>query len=219
MALPWKEKDCGALDYILAAAPSPRPKAGSFLAIVIAVATLFVPETASLGDSMPDEHQQKANFLLNFARFIEWPTNAFASAKDPFTVALFGEVPFAGTVERHMVGRKIRGRQVVVHQPKDVEEIQPCQILFVGPDEDAHLEAIFARIQSKPVLTVGESKAFVNRRGCIQLICDEGRVSFRLNLDAALSAKLTISSKLIRIAKPIYISPETLVEPKRDSIP
>ena len=51
---------------------------------------LLVPATApaqGIDDVETKEAKVKSAFLLNFARYVEWPENAFASSNSPVVIA------------------------------------------------------------------------------------------------------------------------------------
>jgi hypothetical protein len=62
--------------------------------IKIVAATLMVRFSAAAQTTMEMEYRIKANFLATFPNFIEWPENAFPSAKAPFLVCVAGAFPF-----------------------------------------------------------------------------------------------------------------------------
>ena len=60
---------------------------------------------------------------------------------------------------------------------------------------------IINTVKSLPILTIGETPGFA-RRGCIiNLIVEDNKVRFEVNLDAAKLADLNISSRLLALAK------------------
>src|SRR5216117_3696610 len=46
------------------------------------------------------EYQVKAVWLLNFARFVEWPATAFTRAHGPLVVGVLGKDPFGKDLEK-----------------------------------------------------------------------------------------------------------------------
>jgi hypothetical protein len=55
------------------------------------------------------EYQVKAAFLFNFAKFIEWPTDAFSNEKTPITLCVFRYDPFGSALDG-----VIRGKQSTI---------------------------------------------------------------------------------------------------------
>jgi len=53
------------------------------------------------------------------------------------------------------------------------------------------------------VLTVGESERFVQEGGMIGFLLEDNKIRFEINLDAAVHARLKVSSRLLAIAKTV----------------
>ena len=65
---------------------------GKFKLLPAIIATLVVALPCA-ADEPSQEYKVKAAFLYNFARFVEWPSEAFASADAPFVIAVVGTDP------------------------------------------------------------------------------------------------------------------------------
>lgn len=147
------------------------------------------------------ENSVKAVFLLNFARFVEWPPNAFASFGSPFVIGVLGDDPFGRALEAAVSREAIGGHKLIMERYRRVEEIRSCHILFIGETESGRYGQIFAGLAGRMILTVGDNDSFARRGGMIQFVTEAGRIRLRINLNAARAAKLTISSKLLRQAE------------------
>ena len=85
----------------------------------------------------PLEYQVKAVFLLNFTKFIEWPTAAFGAADSPIAICVLGDDPFGSTLDQVVAGEVVSGRKVVVQRIKKALPPQSCQVLFFSGTEKA----------------------------------------------------------------------------------
>ena len=54
---------------------------------------------AGHAEGPPDEYQVKAAFLYNFAKFVEWPQEAFQNQSEPLVVCVLGDNPFGRTLD------------------------------------------------------------------------------------------------------------------------
>jgi hypothetical protein len=52
-----------------------------------------------------------------------------------------------------------------------------------------------------PVLTIGEIPGFAKRGGIINLVLEDNKVHFEVNVEAAKEADLNISSRLLALAR------------------
>jgi hypothetical protein len=148
-----------------------------------------------------EEYQVKAAFLYNFAKFVEWPPDAFKTPKDPILVCVLGHNPFGSGLEDVIRGKSIDGRAFAFRQVADAEEASACQILFIASSEGKRFRSLYGNSRPAGVLTVGEAQGFAAGGGVINFKLDGGRVRFEINVDAAEHAQIHISSKLLSLAE------------------
>lgn len=146
------------------------------------------------------EYQVKAAFLYNFGKFVDWPVTAEDSGK-PLVISVFGTDPFGPVLDRIVQGRLVRGRSVIIRRPIRIEELLPCQILFVSSSEKGRMPTILHALDGASVLTVGEMEGFLQLGGMIGFVVENDKVRFEINEDAARRNGLRISSKLLTLAK------------------
>jgi len=147
------------------------------------------------------EHDVKAVFLLNFARFVEWPDRAFAATNAPVVIGILGNDPFGAVLDQAVAGETIGGRPLVIRRGQRLADVQPCHVLFVCQSETPRLGAILPAAQAGNALTVGETEAFARAGGIIRFITEGNRVRFTINAEAAGKAQLRVSAKLLKLAQ------------------
>lgn len=162
---------------------------------------LLVGAGLLLAAGAPGEYQVKAVFLYNFAQFVEWPAAAFADASTPFAICVLGEDPFGKQLDDVVHGETVAGRPMLVRRMGDVAESQGCHILFISTSQSANLGRIHVALEGRSVLTVSDMEAFTSRGGMVRLYTESNRIRLRIGLAAATEARLTISSKLLRLAE------------------
>lgn len=149
------------------------------------------------------ELQVRAQFVYNFANFVEWPDEAFAAINSPIRVCLFGKVEFApylNTFSGTLIGR----RSLQVKQAKALDEVRSgCHILYVGKDERVRLPTFWSQIQYLYVLSVGERNEFADKGGIINILRTKDRLRFDVNIENALSNGLFLDSDLLALARTI----------------
>jgi hypothetical protein len=173
------------------------PAVGLIFAVLLAAGGL----QSSAQKAPTPEYQLKAVFLFNFAEFVEWPTNAFPAADSPLIIGVLGDDPFGAHLDTTVRGEKVNGRPLAVQRFRRVEDIAACHILFISRSESTRLEQILAGLKGRSILTVGDLDNFASRGGMIRFVTDKNKIRLRINLEAAKSANLTISSKLLRPAE------------------
>jgi hypothetical protein len=151
-------------------------------------------------ESPPTEYQLKAAFLLNFAKFVEWPPAAFAEAASPIVLGVLGENPFGDGLERTIRDKTINNLPLVVKAFRSSAEATNCHMLFISASERARLPEILGSLRGASVLTVGETDRFTETGGMINFVRQRNKIRFQINEVAAKSVGLKISSKLLSLA-------------------
>jgi YfiR/HmsC-like len=150
------------------------------------------------------EYQVKAAFLLNFAKFVDWPPTVFEDEKHPITVCVFGYDPFGGALDELIRGKNINNRELLARRINELPDLKTCQLVFVSEREEKRLPEILNSLKGASALLVGEGEDFAERGGGIQFILENNRLRFAVNLDAVQRAHLTVSSKLLALAKIVH---------------
>jgi hypothetical protein len=163
-------------------------------AAVMALGNLTVEAQASR------EYQLKAVFLFNFAQFTDWPDSAFANAKSPLVIGIVGADPFGSALKATIHDESIKGRPIVLEHYSHVADIKPCHMLFITQPELRHIDEIVNSVKDKPVLTVADNGGAASAAAIIRFTLQNNKVHFRINVEAAQAAKLSLSSKLLRVA-------------------
>ena len=180
-------------------APSPRSRHHFYRAALILLLALFPLPTPAAPPAK--EYDVKAVFLFNFAQFVKWPENAFASKDSPLVLGVLGNDPFGASLDEAVRGKSVDSRNMEVRRFRSVEEAKGCNILFVSASEMTQLPSVLEALKENYVLTVGETDRFAREGGMIGFVEREGRIRLLVNLEAVQAAKLTVSSKLLRVAE------------------
>ena len=161
---------------------------------------LSVPSGSTLAQEAA-EGDAKAAFLFHFTTLVEWPKDAFPTEDSKVNVGVFGDEEFTRTVRTLLADKKAHSRPFVVKRLVNPADAKTCQILFLREGETRKMGAAYDSIKKLPILTVGESDEFLDQGGMINLYFEEKQLRFEMNPATAENAKLTVSSKLLRLAK------------------
>ncbi len=175
------------------------------LLVVATLLSSIVPAGANAAkpseSSRTREYDLKAIFLFQFAHFVSWPSKTFAGEDTPITIGVLGEDPFGHGLDEVVAGETVGARKLIVRRVRTVEQVDSCQVLFISSSEAGRLDHIRSVLGRRSVLTVGDTKDFARRHGIVGFEVQRNRLRLRINLAAADSARLTISSKLLRQAE------------------
>jgi hypothetical protein len=148
----------------------------------------------------PSEYAVKAAFIYNFAKFVEWPTES--SVQDsPFVIGILGQDPFGGALDEIVSGKTVRDKRITVKRFTKIEDAMSSSILFISNSEKENMGQIIKRLDGAPVLTVSDLERFAEHGGMVELMIDQNRVRFAINVAAAEQARLKPSSQLLKLAK------------------
>ena len=152
------------------------------------------------------EYQIKAIFLFNFTQFIEWPASSFSTAQSPMVIGILGKDPFGNYLEEVLANEKANGHALIAHHYSTIDELESdCEILYINP-ETPKIETIITKLKGRNILTVSEAPNFIKQGGIVRFYTKDNKIQLQINPEAAKSANLAISSKLLRLAE-IVIPP------------
>jgi hypothetical protein len=188
-----------------ARAPRPRRREPGLRAFVLAAIMLVAGGTLGTlagftAEAPPSEYQVKAAFLINFPKYAEWPAEAFAETNSPIVIATLGETKVTAELQKLILGRTVNGREIVLKSLATGEEPGVCHILFISAAGQQHSPGLLAKLNRTGILTVGESDAFLESGWILNLARRDQKIGLEVNLDAASSSRIKISSKLLSVA-------------------
>jgi hypothetical protein len=174
----------------------------------LVLSALFISVTRGFPANTPmTEYQVKALCVLNFAKYTDWPAGALPETNAPITIGIIGESWFKNNLQTVTSGKTLAGRAIVIREIHADEDCGNCQILFISASETKNLADILGRVKGKPILTVGETEAFLHQGGIINFVVRSGKVRFDISVDTARPTGLKLSSKLLSLADNVCDNP------------
>jgi hypothetical protein len=161
--------------------------------------------SASVSAQSATEDQVKAAYLFNFAKFIEWPDGAFAAPDSALNFCTLGRSPVVDELDS-VRGKSINRHTIAVRHLRGPEEIQGCHLVFLAASAGKQQQKLVLAAKGSPVLLVAEISGFAQEGGTINFYSEAGRLLFEVNIGAAESAHLKISSKLLSLARIVTAS-------------
>ncbi|MCB1909771.1 MAG: YfiR family protein [Rhodocyclaceae bacterium] len=147
------------------------------------------------------EYQLKAVFLLNFARYVEWPDDKLPAGAE-IELCVLGRDPFGGALAA-IDGKRAQGHVVRVRRLALPEQAEACHLLFLAGSEAQQVGASLRVLGHQPVLTVSDMDGFIDAGGGIGFAIVEDRVRFDINLRVLEATKLKASAQLMKIARAV----------------
>ena len=109
--------------------------------------------------------------------------------------------PFGSFLDETVQGEKVNNRTLVVQRFKAVEEIRDCHVLFISKSEVKQVNEIISQLKDRNILTVSDADGFAKSGVMIRFFKEKSKIRLRINIEAAKTAELSISSKLLRLAE------------------
>jgi len=155
--------------------------------------------SASLAAQQPPA-ALKAAFVYNFAKFADWPSAVLPTA-GPFVLCVIDQTGMADALAEIVKGRSVGGHALLVHRVMPSDDLRSCHLLYVsGFDAKRYLE-LLGPLKDSAVLTISDCEEFAVLGGIANLFVDDHRIRFAINLESARRSKLTLSSRLLSLAK------------------
>lgn len=172
--------------------------------LVLFIFALFAMANSVQAEPLNEaELQVRAQFVYNFANFVDWPDEAFDSPKAPIKACLFGKVDFAPYLNS-FAGTLIGTREFKVLKASQFAQIRSgCQLLYVGEDERVKLPKFWNQIHYVYVLSVGERPGFADKGGIVNIMRTQDHVQFEVNIENAINNGLFLDSDLLALARAI----------------
>jgi hypothetical protein len=167
----------------------------------MALSLLFISLLVAAQTPVAAEYRAKANYLANFASFVEWPAEALPPGNTPFLVCVFGEFSFGTSLAELTRGTTVHGRRLEIRWVHKIQELSACQVLFVSRSVRKSYDQVLEAARGKMVLTVGETPEFLDAGGILTFAGKQGAIQFDVNLAGANKAHLRISSQLLALAR------------------
>ncbi|MEO8359286.1 MAG: YfiR family protein [Vicinamibacteria bacterium] len=184
---------------------SRRSRASVFVALTALVTASAFAQTSY----QPTEIEVKAAFLYHFAQLVTWPEGVESDPDAPMVIAIVGPDPFGEKLEATIGDQKVKGHPLKIVRVASASELTTSpQIVFVGAADRYDIDKALTALGKTPVLTVSAANGFARKGGMIEFrLTRDRRVTFDINVQAAASAGLKMSSQLLKIAH--------IVEPSR----
>ena len=165
-------------------------------AVLPALMLLWSAQAGSQGVTAP---ALKAAFLFNFAKFAEWPSGTLPPGQR-LSLCVVGDKAVADALEQTIKGRDVDHHELTVEVITADGPIRSCHLVYVSGLDTKQTGQLLESLKNTSVLTVGDGDQFAAMGGIAQLVLENGRMRFAVNVGAAHRANLTISSKLLSLA-------------------
>ena len=160
----------------------------------------FVVQTPANAQQQAREPELKAAIIANMMLFVEWPKKNTASS-DQLTLCILDNSPVA-TALAQLDGKLLKGKSLKINMVTP-DKLGSCHALYLSPTDAAVIPRIQASLHSSAVLLAGDTPGYLQRGIMLNLETVSGRVVFDVDLRAAQSVGLQMSSKALNLARQV----------------
>lgn len=168
------------------------------VALGIAVLLTALVARHAFAQRSPAEDQIKAVFLFNFAKYVDWPATP-AGTSASIRMCVPANPQFLATLRSTVQGEVVNGRPLTATELDGLDAARDCDILYVGNASSRDAAAWSAAVRGRHTLTVGDGTLADGI--VIAFVRDQNRVRFDINRAAASRQNLSISSRLLDLAR------------------
>ncbi len=181
--------------------------ANSNIRTILYLILVWLSAPASAEQTPIKEDAMKAVYSFSFGKFAHWPESKLNETKNQLGFCIFGKNPFNRSVIDAFEGKKVKGKILkIIHFESGLvadDALLTCHILYVSQSEKLKFQNIIDQIRYQPILTVSDIPGFSDNGGMITLVNVGDQIQFEINPVAIKIAGLSVSSKLLELAKVI----------------
>jgi hypothetical protein len=167
------------------------------LLLCFSLAWCLLQATCAFASAPLPEYTVKAGYLYNFALLTEWPSDAMG---ENLELCLIGNDDFMPALET-LQDKTVNNRHINIRRLEHTSEAKQCHILFIAEVERPEFALLKREIAGRAILTVTDNEALAKSGLAIFLRPERQRLVFEINTNAAISANLKISARLLRLAQ------------------
>ncbi|WP_342116179.1 YfiR family protein [Pseudoduganella sp. OTU4001] len=154
--------------------------------------------------SSADEAELKAAILFNFALFTEWPADTLP-ASAPLRLCVFQGnallTALTGLQEKQVNGHRLSVRTLPA--APGAAQLASCHLLVLDAQDRERWPLLKHDLSTSSVLTVADDRIIGSSGAMISFSIANRRVGFDVDMMPVKQARLTLSSKLLRLARSV----------------
>jgi len=149
-----------------------------------------------------NELDVKAAVVANLLAFADWPAHAAPAPNSALVLCVGTQQPLRAPLAT-LNGRVVRQWVLQVRELTSAEATAQCHALLLDDGLLAARPALRRELATLPVLSFADGQQAPDSAVCIRLDVIDGRVSFTVDLAAARATGLSLSSRLLRLAREV----------------
>lgn len=154
--------------------------------------TFLSPGARAENHSYTDAHI-KAAYIFKIQDFVLWENK-----KKKFVCIIGSDLVGFTLAQIQQSSPALQNTQIL--KKTGSSSFDDCSVLFIGENQTENLGRILFSISEKNILTISDTKDFIEKGGMIGFINKDSKIKIEINLKNAKSRNIEISSKLLEIS-------------------
>lgn len=142
------------------------------------------------------EANQKAAFIYNFAKYIDWPEE---HKNSEFVIGILGASEIDLPLLEIARNNKVKNKKIIVTRFNKPSEIGLCNMLFIPKNSPFLLQTVLEKV-AKSVLVISETPGMAKKGTAFNFVTVNDKLRFEVNQTALYMAGLRTSSQLLKLA-------------------
>ena len=169
-----------------------------FYKFIFIITSFFVVSGFSYSSKNASEEKLKTAFIFRFAEFID-----MGWKHEKGTPVIFCIYTKLNQEKRDFYtkfsNRKMTGDQLKIIYNPSKEDLENCEIVYFTNVDNIIMEDYISRIKDG-VITVSDSRYFIEKGGIIEFYKYRGKIGFSINNNKALESGIKFNAKLLELA-------------------
>ncbi|MGZ4034739.1 MAG: YfiR family protein [Bacteroidia bacterium] len=136
-------------------------------------------------------------YIYNFIKYIEWPED---TKKGEFVIAVIGNSPINDELKALAASKKANGQTIVIKQYNSIDEVGPCQILYICSSKSNVLKSAIEKTKNMSALLITEREGLAKKGAGINFVTlEDETLKFEVNKKVIEAHNLKIPKVLIEL--------------------
>jgi YfiR/HmsC-like len=144
-------------------------------------------------------YEIQAAIILNMVKFTQWSNEG--DGKDSFVMGVFGDDKLFSTLNTASKTKLKGTKKIVVNNLQGVDEIQNCDLIFLGDDKLGEFQKAKEITTNKPILCVTGTESYCKKGSAVNLVSVNNKMVIEINESVIAKNGFKISSTLLSMAK------------------
>jgi hypothetical protein len=144
-------------------------------------------------------YQVHSLFVLNIAKYSEWPT-----AESEFHIVVFGKSKIYDELVKLTAGKNINGHTIKVSQVENAAEIGNANIVFLADGKSGSLDDVVKATEGKSIMVIAEREGLYKKgAGFSFMLTETNTLRYDINNGALAKRNIKVSKNLATLANTV----------------